>query len=119
MSGILPITREAIVDAADITGMFSLDIFTVITGIVGGGVIGILAMITRSYALSAGVIVLWVMGVVLKPIRDIFVGLPRLVNTLLSESPTIGTIVSQVVVAFGALLLFLFIVEILLGRDIT
>lgn len=116
---ILAVTRQPIIDPANMTSIFSLDTFTVLTGIVGGGVIGVLAMITKSYALSTGVLILWIMGIVLTPIRDIFVGLPLLIQTVFAEWSLVGSIVSQVVVAFSALLFFVFIVEVILGRDIT
>lgn len=119
IASILTITREPVVDPSNVSSLFALDAFTVLTGIVGGGVVGVLAMLTRSYALSSGVLILWIMGIVLKPIRDIFVGLPLLVESVLSESPVIAGVVSQVVVAFAALLFFIFVIEIIAGRDIT
>lgn len=117
MAGILPnYTREAIIGPAGFQGLFSLDTFSIVTGIVGGSVIGVLAMITRSYALSTGVLILWLVGVLLRPIRDIFIGLPRLVEAVL---PPAVWFVSEIIVAFAALILFVFIVEVIAGRPIT
>lgn len=115
---ILTLTRAPVHDPTAIQNLFSLDIFTAITGVVGGAVIGILALMTRSYALSTGVLLLWIVGIILTPVRDIFVGLPVLLNAIFADAPVVGTVVSQVIVAFGALMLFIFIVEILAGRDI-
>lgn len=115
---LLTLTRAPVHDPTAIQGLFSLDIFTAITGVIGGAVIGILALMTRSYALSTGVLLLWIVGVVLTPVREIFIGLPILLNAIFADIPAVGVVVSQVIVAFGALLLFVFIVEILAGREI-
>lgn len=115
---IFTLTRAPVVDPNAIGNLFSLDIFTVITGAVGGAVIGILALMTKSYALSTGVLLLWIVGIILTPIRDVFVGLPVLLNTLLADIPAVASVISQVIVAFGALMLFIFVVEILAGREI-
>lgn len=116
-SGILPLySTEPILNPSGIEALFSLDVFTVVTGIVGGGVVTVMALITRSYALSTGVLILWIVGVLLKPIRDIFVGLPLLVQSLL---PPDLWFFSQVVVAFASFVLFMFVVEVIAGRQIT
>lgn len=119
-SGILPLyANEPIVNPSAFESLFSLDVFTVVTGIVGGGVVTVMALITRSYALSSGVLILWLVGVLLKPIQDVFVGLPKLVNSILIQAPTIGFIVSEIVTAFAAFILFMFVVEVIAGRQIT
>lgn len=118
MLAILPIYREATMDPSNILSLFSLDVFTAITGAVGGVVITILALMTRSYALSTGVLLLWIVGIMFKPIQDVFVGLPYLLEQIFAEAPYVGLVISQVIVAFAAVLLFTFIVEILAGRDI-
>jgi len=117
IAGILPsYTREAIINPTGLESLFSLDTFTLVTGIVGGGVVGILAMITRNYALSTGVLILWLVGVMLKPIRDLLIGLPLLIEAVLPPSVWFF---SQVFVAFSAMILFVFIVEIIAGRPIS
>lgn len=115
---LLTTVGQPVISPGNITSLFSLDAFTVLTGLVGGGVIGILAMVTRNYALSTGVLVLWIMGILIKPIRDIFVGLPLLINTVFAQSGAVATVVSQIVVAFASFTLFMFIVEVVMGRDI-
>jgi len=116
VAAILPIYREPITDPSNLANLFSLNTFTAITGIVGGAVIGILAIITRSYMLSTGVLLLWIIGVLFKPIQDIFIGLPYLVEAVL---PSSVWFISQVFVAFSALILFMFFVEIVAQREIT
>lgn len=116
-SGILPAySSEPVVNPSGFEALFSLDVFTVVTGIVGGGVVTVMALLTRSYALSTGVLILWLVGVLLKPIRDIFVGLPLLVESML---PPEVWFISEVVVAFAAFVLFMFVVEVIAGRQIT
>lgn len=115
-AGVLPsFGQEPIVDPNNFLNMFNLNVFTVLTGVVGGAVIGVLAMLTRSYALSGGVLILWIVGIVFKPIQDIFIGLPLLVKALL---PSSIWFLSEIIVAFCALTLFVFIVEIIAGREI-
>jgi len=116
VAAILPIYREPITDPSNLANLFSLNTFTAITGIVGGAVIGILAIITRSYMLSTGVLLLWIIGVLFKPIQDIFIGLPYLVEAVL---PSSVWFISQVFVGFSALILFMFFVEIVAQREIT
>jgi len=116
IAGILPVYREPISDPTNILNLFSLDVFTAITGIVGGVTIGILAIMTRSYALSTGVLLLWIVGIMFKPVQDIFAGIPYLLEAVL---PSQVWFFSQVFVAFSALILFMFIVEIIAGREIT
>lgn len=115
MAALLPAYREPIMDPSSMATLFSLDVFAAVTGIVGGAVIGILALMTKSYALSGGVLILWIIGVLFRPIQDIFVGLPYLLEAVLP--PGIAWF-SQVVVGFSAVILFLFIVGIIAGRDI-
>ncbi len=116
--GVLPniTNQQPIVDPTNIANMFSFNVFSAVTGIVGGITIGILAMVTRSYLLSGGVLVLWVVGVIFKPIQDIFVGLPNLIMALL---PPEIWFVSEIFVAFSAIVIFAFFAELLTGKDIT
>lgn len=106
---------EGTITPEGIGSLFALDQFTVITGVVGGAVTGILAMITRSYALSGAVLLCWIVGVLIRPITDIFTGLPRLVTSIL---PPEIAFVGQIITAFTAFAFFIFIVEVLGGRDI-
>lgn len=103
------------INPAEISSWFNLSIFAGIVGAVGGVVIGILALITKSYALSTGVLLLWVIGVLFKPISDIFVGLPYLINAFL---PPDVWFVTQALVGLAAFCLFVFFVGIIAGRDI-
>lgn len=116
--GVMPhfMNTQAIVDPTNIQNMFSFSVFSAVTGVVGGATIGILAMVTRSYALGGGVLVLWIVGILFKPIQDIFIGLPNLVRAIL---PSEIWFVSEIVVAFSALVLFAFFVELITGKDIT
>lgn len=107
--------REPIINPTDMGAMFSLNTFTVVTGFVGGAAIGILALVTRNVALGGGVLVLWIVGIIIKPIQDIFIGLPLLIQRIL---PPEIWFVSQIVVAFAGFIFFIFIVEVILGRQI-
>lgn len=115
MAGILPTWKEPQADPTSLLAMFNLDAFTVITGLVGGTVIGILSMVTRSYALGVAVLVVWVVGVILTPIQDIFTGLPYLISMFL---PAELAFLSQIVTIFTGITLFFFIVEIIANRNI-
>lgn len=116
--GVLPnlTNTQPIVDPTNMASMFNFNVFTAVTGLVGGATIGILAMVTRSYALGSGVLILWIVGIIFKPIQDIFIGLPNLISALL---PSEIWFVSEIVVAFSALVMFAFFVEIITGKDIT
>lgn len=116
MAGLIPAYAEATISPTGVQALFDLNVFTAITGVVGGVTIGILSMLTRNSALGTGVLLLWIVGILFKPIQDLFVGLPLLINTIL---PTEISFISQVVVAFSAISLFVFIVGILAGREIT
>lgn len=115
MAGILPVYGAAQANPTTIADWFDFTVFAAVVGTVGGVVIGILALMTKSYALSTGVLLLWVVGVLFKPIQDIFVGLPYLLNAIL---PSQVWFVTQAFVAFSALILFVFFVEIIAGRPI-
>jgi len=114
LTGLFPV-HEAVIDPTNISSLFALDLFSALAGVVGCAVIGIMALITRSYALSGGVLLVWIVGVLFKPIQTIFVGLPYLINMVL---PPPVQFFSQAFVALAAVMLFILIVEILAGREI-
>lgn len=118
LAGVLPniTNQQPTVDPTNIANMFNFNMFSAVTGVVGGVTIGILAMVTRNTAIGGGVLVLWVIGVLFKPIQDIFIGLPNLVTALL---PSELWFVAEIVVGFSALILFAFFVELITGHGVT
>lgn len=118
--GLLPTALEATIDPSSVEGLFNLTTFAGITGVVGGATIGIASLVTRSYALGTGVLLIWIVGILFKPISDVFTGLPRLTSAVLAPAGTlVSQAVGQVTTAFAAIILFIFIVEVIAGRQIT
>lgn len=119
MTGLFTVGSQPIVSPTNVTSIFSLDVFTGLAGFVGGGIIMILGLMTRNAALSTGALLLWIVGIVLKPLQDIVLGLPKLMNILLSGfGPVVSNIFASVFIALSGLMLFVFVVEILAGREI-
>lgn len=115
MASILPVGGVGPADPSNFTSWFDISVFSVTAGVVGGGIITLLALITKSYALGTAVLVLWVLGVVFQPIYYIFAGLPFLLNAIL---PPEIWFITQAFVGLSAFLFFVFFVGIIAGRDI-
>lgn len=115
MLGFFGTPWQAVVDPTNLTTLFDISVFTGVASLVGGGVVAILAMITKNYALSGGVLILWIVGLIIKPLQNITLGLPVLLNAII---PAPISWLSQVFIALSALSLFVFVVEILAGREI-
>lgn len=116
--GVITLSREAIIDPTGLGALFDISAFTILTTLVGGATTAIIGILTRNVALSSGVLILWVFGIIFRPIQDVFVGLPRLVSAIFAEAPALGTVISQVVVAFSAFIFFMFLAEVVMGRDL-
>lgn len=116
MLGILPLyARDPITTPDEISTWFALDVFTLATGVVGGTAIGILAFITKAYTWSTGVLICWIVGLLLRPLQAIFIGLPKLIEGIVP--PEISWVTS-IISGFAAFILFILFVEIIGGKDI-
>lgn len=112
--GLFSVSSEPVISAGGITNLFSLTVFSITIGIAG-----IASLLTRQYIFGAGALLIWVVGILYNPIMDIFVGLPVLINQTLSYSPLVATVVGGAVTAFAGVILFMFLLEILSGRQIS
>lgn len=119
LTGLFAVGSEPIVSPSNMNSLFSLDVFTGVAGAVGGGIIMILGLMTRNAALSTGALLLWIVAIILRPLQDIVLGLPKLMSMIFAAfGPTINYIFTSVFVALSGLMLFIFVVEILAGREI-
>lgn len=101
---------------AEMSGWFNLNIFGMVA--VGGGVTvaGIVAYFTKSYGLTVGLLLVWIVGVVYDPIRNLLLGFPLLLTALLpAEIAFLGTVFT----VLSSVVFFMFFVEILSGRQVT
>ena len=95
------------------------DIFLLGTG---GILAGIMMLITRQYVFASIALVIWVIGIVLKPVGWVIVGFPLMVNSLLlmsGVSSTLATALQLTISAFYFFIFFIFIIEIASQRQLT
>jgi len=113
-SGAFATSQELYINPFDISNQFSLVIFTAISA--GGGILGLIAVYTRQYTFAAGMLLLWVVGL-LAPIAQWFlIGAPIILAAIL---PSEISYISYVVSAFFAFIFFMFMIEIASQRQIT
>jgi hypothetical protein len=109
------IGRQLYINPIDVSNKFSLTIFGALG--VGGAIFGIAAILTRQYVYATGVLLIWAVGVVVLPIGQwILLGAPFVLVAIL---PSEVAWLSQVVVAFYAISIFMFVLEITTQRQIT
>lgn len=98
----------------DISAMFSLTTFSAL--VAGGTIGGLVALLTRQYALSAGLILVWCVGILYEPISWVLIGVPKILNAILpAELSVLGTVVG----VLTSVVFFMFFIEVLGGRTIT
>lgn len=94
---------------------FSLTAFASIG--VGGAIAGLLALITRQYVYAVGAILIWIIGLVLPILQWVVAGLPFMLAAMLNPYG-LGWF-AAVIEGFFAIIIFIFCIEILSGKQIT
>jgi len=119
-SGAMTSSQELYINPLDIynpetqTGQFSLVLFGALG--VGGAILGLASLLTRQYVYAAGALLIWVIGIFLPIGQWLLLGTPIILAALL---PAEVAYISHVVTAFFALVLFMFLAEIVGQRQIT
>jgi len=113
-SGAFPESQQLYISPTDVTNQFSLTVFAALG--VGGAIFGLAALLTRQYVYAAGALLIWIIGVFLPIGQWFLIGAPVMLAALL---PSEVTYLSQVVTAFIALALFMFLAEIASQRQVT
>ena len=113
-SGAMTSSQELYISPFDVQNQFSLGLFGALG--VGGAILGLASLLTRQYVYAAGALLIWVIGIFLPIGQWILLGTPIILAALL---PTEVAYISHVVTAFFALVLFMFLAEIVGQRQIT
>ena len=113
-SGALVQSQTLYISPFDVQNQFSLGLFGALG--VGGAILGLASLLTRQYVYAAGALLIWVIGIFLPIGQWILVGTPIILGALL---PSEVAYISHVVTAFFALVLFMFLAEIVGQRQIT
>lgn len=113
-SGTSTVSKELYISPLDITNKFSLSVFGALA--IGGGIIGVIALITRQYVFASVALLIWVIGLLLPITQWFLLGTPIILNVLL---PPEVSYLSYVVTAFFAFAFFMFMLEIAAQRQIS
>jgi len=113
-SGALAVSQELYVSPFDVSNQFSLAVFGITA--IGGGILGLIGLLTRQYTFASGAILIWVIGLMLPVTQWFLAGVPMILGVLL---PTEISYLTYVVSAFFAFILFMFMAEIATQRQIT
>jgi len=112
--GLFTVYQEPIISSTAITSVFDLTVFSIAIGLAG-----IAGILTRQFIFGAGALLLWLVGVFYAPVMDIFVGVPRLINIILADSPVVATVIGGAITAITSIILFMFLFELLSQRQVT
>ena len=104
---------------SDISSYFNINVFSALTIAIGGGVIGLIGILTKQNIYAIGIILIWVMGVMFKPISWILQGLPIVLDNLLNVGGVDLSIFKYGIIALYDLIFFIFLAEIISQRQIT
>ena len=116
MSGAFPVAQQLYVSPTDVTNTFTLTMF--VAAGVTGGVMSIIALITRQYVFAASALLIVVIGILLPIVQWVILGLPFVLTALLAPVPELSWL-SGIVGAFFAVSLFMFMAELAAGRQVT
>jgi len=114
----------------DVSNQFSLTVFGGL--LIGGGIIGVIALITRQYVYASVALVVWVIGLILPVAQWFLLGTPIVLNALIpvgtDGKPVLLPVeindvwvsgFTLIIVAFFAFIFFMFMIEIASQRQIT
>ena len=113
-SGAMTSSQELYISPFDLSNQFSLTVFGALG--VGGTILGLASLLTRQYVYAAGALLIWIVGVFLPIGQWFLLGAPIMLGAILP--PEVGYL-THVVTAFFALILFMFLAEIVGQRQIT
>ena len=113
-SGALVQSQTLYISPFDVQNQFSLGLFGALG--VGGAILGLASLLTRQYVYAAGALLIWIIGIFLPIGQWLLLGTPIILAALL---PAEVAYISHVVTAFFALVLFMFLAEIVGQRQIT
>jgi len=113
-SGAMTSSQELYISPFDLSNQFSLTVFGALG--VGGAILGLASLLTRQYVYAAGALLIWIVGVFLPIGQWFLLGAPIMLGAILP--PEVGYL-THVVTAFFALVLFMFLAEIVGQRQIT
>jgi hypothetical protein len=112
---VLHVGREINLSPLDISNTFNLGVFGALT--TGGAIMGVIAVLLRQYIYAAGVLLIWVIGLVLPTVWWLIAGLPMMLSAILA--PYDLTWLITTIMAFATIHLFFFLVEFAAGRQVT
>ena len=112
--GLFSVAIEPIVSATGITNVFNLTMFSITVGLAG-----LAGILTRQFIFGAGALLIWLVGVFYAPVSDIFIGVPRLINIILADSPVVAGLIGTAITALTSIILFMFLFELLSQRQVT
>jgi hypothetical protein len=101
--------------AGTLNSLFNIDAFSALTGIVGGVAIGIIGFLLKQGIYATFAVIIFVFGVVFKPISLMFTSLPIALGSFCGDAQYLVTAILAVV-SFAA---FWFLVELLLQRSVS
>ena len=113
-SGAMASSQELYISPFDLSNQFSLTVFGALG--VGGAILGLASLLTRQYVYAAGALLIWIVGVFLPIGQWFLLGAPIMLGAIL---PPEVSYLTHVVTAFFALVLFMFLAEIVGQRQIT
>ena len=113
-SGAMASSQELYISPFDLSNQFSLTVFGALG--VGGAILGLASLLTRQYVYAAGALLIWIVGVFLPIGQWFLLGAPLMLGAIL---PPEVSYLTHVVTAFFALVLFMFLAEIVGQRQIT
>ena len=113
-SGAMTSSQELYISPFDLSNQFSLTVFGALG--VGGAILGLASLLTRQYVYAAGALLIWIVGVFLPIGQWFLLGAPIILGAIL---PPEVSYLTHVVTAFFALVLFMFLAEIVGQRQIT
>ncbi len=96
-----------------VASLFNIDLFSALTGIFGGIAIGIVGFLLKQGVYASFAVVIFVFGVVFKPISLMFTSLPQALGALAGPS---GGFLVTMILSIVSLAGFWFMVELLMQR---
>jgi hypothetical protein len=102
----------------DIGFAFRLDQFSMLSGLLGAGLGGVIAIITKQYMFATGIILIWILGCFIGVVNWVLNGFPAMLNILLAGTGL--EFVSYVAETIMLVFFFMFLASLLSQRpDLT
>ena len=125
--GIIGFNVAGYTSPQSIPGLFTIENINFTTiGVTSIGAIaaGLLAVYTKQYIFGFGVILIWVLSMLLTPIGWLVNGFPMFLQNIIlliggSSASTLGYIVLWATTSLTVYIIFMFVIELLSGKQIT